>query len=916
MVGNLAAVEQSATKAVSAVKANTAEDVAKSGGLYNASKPETGESSEGKKFKIPGALKAMLPMLIVMGMIFAIIGLVIALPMMMIGAIDYNLQKALGFTDTVGLLETQGEYITAEMAANGKVPEGYASDLAEHGVDVGQITATGEFYKTNVYIANIEEKEGMVAAAGGFSYVSDEEGELAMLYDGEIIRASEFVAAVESNPRLYAAYSGAADLAAKYYYGKDVSDAYDSMGLSRGNFNGWEQTGDYATDEASFVAILNGVLDNSTDTIVGGARDDEKPFGWPASLIYRRMSSWWTKVVGDEGEDEDDEGAEGTFEEDISTGEASEITATVAEKTKGYIIDWVKSEECEEPTYDEKGVQTGTRIFKCQYGVYDDTQTKRAAELLNSAVSAKEPYTAANTFLAIEEPIQRARIGDNGPVNELMNTISTPTTVSYENVYTGEIETKSLSILETINFQAAVGEKNYSKEEAANFSRDRVLYNTDQVDKDIINSTVVTSNGGQKSESAVRNGKGDSADAEVISKANNSISLAISEKNSSVFRSVIGANRLLEGGSFINNSLNRKAIGAMPSNEEAILAYQMEVDKAVARKEEAERATLSPFDISSPNTFLGSIMHNLATAMLGSYSSSGSLLSAVQSTGSVTGDAVANILGTAKAENVNQKFTTMSQDICATISTVEVLGDLFCTSHNTVATDYIGWTMGDWKGSEIGDSIGDDGEILEGSDLEKFGILGADREATVGVSSAEVCEAVGNLEGGILDKLLKYFKDVIGLYRTCKGVGVEVATGANYTFSGTEAQDENLGLYSGYMLYNQVYSLLSDTDSSMAVVRERYYSKYPKDNSEAGVIARRSGMTKDEAELALAYADYLNEIASYDPAERYHFGFEDLGLGTDTISLKVHSDKMAGDYVAWYMKEIEYEDLRELTTCA
>ena len=42
------------------------------------------------------------------------------------------------------------------------------------------------------------------------------------------------------------------------------------------------------------------------------------------------------------------------------------------------------------------------------------------------------------------------------------------------------------------------------------------------------------------------------ADAEVIAKANNSVSLAVTQQNSSVFQSVIGANRLLEGGSFLN----------------------------------------------------------------------------------------------------------------------------------------------------------------------------------------------------------------------------------------------------------------------------------------------------------------------------------------------------------------------------
>lgn len=874
----------------------------------------TGEKSDKKSpFKMSTGLKMMAPLLFLLLSIFAIVWLFIGRAIGMIGAIDYNLQAALGFTDTTAILEEQGEHVSVEIAKSGNFPSKYSSDLASNGIDVGQVTANGDFIKTDVYIANIEERDDLVAAASGFSYSSDEEGELAFLYDGKVIKADEFVAAVESDPKLYAAYSGAANISAKYYYGKDVSEAYETMGLSRGNFNDWEKTGDYKTDEESFVKILNETLDGKVTSYVGGARDDEVP---TEKSIFRVMTrKWKTRVLGDkDDEEEDSDEDDGTFELNVSTGSAEEITSEVAEETKDYIFKWTKKNDCKEPIYDANGNKIGERVFSCQYGEGKGDQTKRAAELLNSAVSAREPYMAANTFLAIEEPIQRARIGDNGPVNELMNTLSKPTEVSYENIYTGEMETKNVSILETVNFQAAVGEKDYSKEEAANFSRDRVLYNTGQADTEVINTTVVTSNGGKKAETAVRNGKGDSADAEVIAKANNSVSLAVTQQNSSVFQSVIGANRLLEGGSFLNNSLNRKAIGAMPSDADTIIAYQVKADKAVARKKEAERATLSPFDISSPNTFLGSIVHSLATTLLGTYGSSNSLLSVVQTTGSVAGEAVANVFGTAKAENVNQKFTAMNQENCATIGTANVEGDLYCTSHNTVSTKYMDYTMSDWKNSKIGGSIGDDGEINEGSELDKFLIMGMDRESTVGVSSAEVCEASQNLEGGFLSKTLHFFSDVVGLYRTCKGVDANVATGANYTFS--KNADENLDLYSGYMLYNQVYSLLTEQDSSMALARERYYTKYPRDNSEAGVIARISGITKEEAEIALAYNDYLNEIANYNPAERYYFGGDVLDGLVGGFKLKVHSDKIAGDFVAWYMKETEFKDLRELTTSA
>ena len=874
------------------------------GGLYTGKKDtEKGANDSGSKgLKIPSGLKMAAPFLIILLAVIGIIGVIIALPVMMIGAIDYNLQKALGFTGTVGILEEQAEHVTAELAKSGDFPTKYSSDLASNGVDVGQVTANGDFVKTDVYIANIEERDDLVAAASGFSYVSEDEGELALLYNGEIIRADDFVAKVESDPNLYAAFSKAANISSRYYYGKDVSSVFREMGLSRGSFNDWEQTGDYDTDEASFTEILTKVLNsNDTDLTVGAVHDDRDPY-----LPLPVGDCWFSWLRGGDPECRGD----GTYQEDISEGDAAAITGAVAEKTKSYIVDW-HPDTCY--TYADDGSISSS--YDCQMPDFDGTETKRAAELLNTAVSAKEPYIASSAFMGIEEPIQRARISGDGPVNQLMNTLSTPTMVSYKNSTTGEMESQEISILETVNFQAAVGEKPYDKAEALNFARDRVLQVTDQADAEIIKGTTISSNGADNSSSATRNGNVTSANAEIIAQANDAVSKTVTQSNSSLFQSVIGANRVLEGGSFLSNNINLKVIGAMPSNAETVANYQKEVDETLARKAEAERASLSPFDISSPNTFLGSIAHSLATAVLGSYgSNASSLASTVQATGDMTGDALSGIFGTAKAESYDQKFTAMGQTNCETVGVVEVEGDLYCTSHNTVNTERMEYTLGDWKGSEIGDSIGDDGKILEGSELEQFIMMGMDRESTVGVLNTEVCDAWHMYNDGLLDSIIHFFEDVIGLYDSCKGVDEDVATGAKYSFS--NAQDEKLALYSGYMLHDQVYSLLAERESNLALAREAYYAKHPRDNSEAGVIARISGMSKKEAEIALAYADYLNEIASYDASTRYKFGPIDLGLEDDQLTLELHSNKIAGDFVAWYVKEVEFRDLRELTTSA
>lgn len=896
----------------------------KAGGFYNNAKSR-GSKEEGEaKLDMPKGLKMAAPFFIVFIALGGILFLIVGMPILMIGAIDYNFQRVLGFLDTVGILEKQGTYVTAELAESGKFPSGYASDLASNGIEIGQVTDKGDFYRTDVYIANIEEKEGLVAAAGGFSYVSDDEGQLAMLYDGKIIRADEFVAAVESDPKLYAAYSGAANIAAKYYYSEDVDKVYADMGISRGNFNDWESTGSYDKDEEAYQKILTKILDNKADLVVGGRADNADP---------DKNTAEDPDGIGRGGEwdpDPDTTGFDGgtwhkNTKDFTTSGGEDGLNPTTAGETKEYIEGWkiCQRERPASPGTPADEVSIGSVMIKYLCPIYSNERnhgaTDRAAELLNTAVSSGEPYLSSNAFIAMEEAIQRARVDGDGPVNHVMNSLTEGTEVKYQDVSTGEVKTVKQSILETDNFRAVVSDAPYSLEEAENFGRDRVLKVTGINNKEVIKMTTVGVGDSRNSSSVSRNGLfGDSANGEVIKKANESVELATYKKNSEMFQSIVGGNRIIEGGSFLSNTINSKVIGAVPSNTEAISAYHQEVKEVLARKAEAERATLSPFDISSPNTFLGSIVHNLASATLKNYGGGLTAMSAMSTAGSMAGSAVANLVDSTSAEGADQAYTTISGNSCATVKAIGVNGDIYCTSHNTIATDYMNYNRDQWKNVvlytksdgtpvTIGDSLDEENKIKEKSDVAEFVSVGMDRYTTVGVRSANACESWHNGHDGLLKRVVSHLADMVKLYDVCKSVPEEISTGSKYTFGGEGAADYTKYL-SGYMLYDEVYSLLSDEESSVSEFRDRYYAKYPQDHSEAGVIARRSGMTKAEAEIALAYADYLNMIASYDASDRYAFGMPLVTV--EQPILETHSSELGGNLYAWYQKETEYRDER------
>ena len=829
-VGAASAFKNAEKNAIKDVNAVAGEAKGGSAGWRNTvGKNLSSNISENTKKKGKFGLKKALPLIGVGGALLALVPVImLGAPMFMIGAIDYNLQESLGFTGTIAIIESQGLNILSEMAASGEVPRGFADDLAKNGITVGQVTASGDFIKTNSFIANIDNTYE-VAASGLDFYRHGADGELALLFDNQVVNASDIVATVESNPKMYAAYSDALDVSARFYYGNDVNEVYKDLGLSRGAFNGWESSGDEEADQESFNTILTKSLKKVGAATMAGCSGG----------------------VGEEGGD-CDEGV-GLSAEDIDS-------------------------------------------------LRSVGRTNNATQLLNAAISSAEPQQAASAFLAIEEPIQRARIDGSGPVNQVMAVLSTPTEVSYTDVNTQERTTVNKSILETTNFAAAVSGGGYSTREANNFSRDRVLLSTDTMDNDTITGTTVETD---RSSSSITIGKGDgNVNSDVLDRARGSVEMATADFDDALFSSVVGGNRVVEGGSYLSNTINARTLGAMPSDSATIANYQKEVNIALNRKIEADRASKSPFDLSSPNTFLGSLAYGFAQMLIKHTASNNGSVGLVSIAGAavdLAGASVNDMFGNVSADD--QKYTALAGE-CATVKrAANVEGDLYCNSHNTISTKYMQYTKSQWQemlGSNLdGDNIASDGG------LDQFRKYGMGRDVTVGVKSASVCEEVRGESNSIVDSISKFF----GIYQACNNVDEGIATGSKYTLSDSNPDKSTMEQFSGYVLYDTVYALISESQSSVSRAREAYYAVHPKDESAAGKIARMSGMTKAEAEIALNYAAYLSYVANYNPGLRYAFARPLINI--EKPVLIVEDSQVKENVYCFWRGKVEFSDLRE-----
>lgn len=802
-----------------------------------------GKKRGGKQKGKFGAMKGTAVVAVFLLILVLVVVVALSTPIFQIGNIDFNLMDALGFLGTVGILENQAEYVIGDEMAHGEVPDKLAGKLASHGLMVGQVAANGDFVRTNVYVANADELKDL-AVLGNFQ-VQPSEGELAILYEGDVIGAHEFAETVEANPVMYAAYSEAIDIGALYYYeSKDVQEAFDTAKLSRSWFSGWEDTGNDDKNRENFLKILEDNINNFSDLQVG--------MGGTTTV---------TDANGNQTTETIDNGV---------TVSGKDNAAAIVDDVAG------------DTRYDTK-----------------KEATERAAQLLNTAISAGEPYLAMADFLAIEEPIQQTRVdGGDGVVHELMGVLYEENEISYIDVHTGEEKKTSASVLTTPNFVAAVSSGIYSSYDAANFSRDRALLATGTSNDGVVQDTVIKTKGQEESKMVLRVTNQEEADKDALRIVDDSVQKAMVDKNSDLFATEVGGNRAVSGGAELSRRINRMAVGAMGSDAETVAAYHQEVKEVLARKAEAERATKSPFDISSPYTFLGSVARSLANATIQSRASGGGS-SVVGTIANLTSDSVKGAYNAVVADGDDGSYEMAKGEHCDTVwQAAKVEGDIYCSAKTTISTKYMKRGKDDW------------GDIGESKGYKNFVTIGTDRQSTIGVRSADVCEKYKEENPDLFRDIADVFAGWLGIYEACGGVDYNIALGANYTFSdgNNEGDRKDAEKYGGYMLYDQVSSLLEGGSTAATRIREEYYAEHPRDESRAGQLAQISGMTKAEAEVALAYADYLTYLAQYDPSTRYAFG--ELKYEKPEGPLVDYANQVAVElYVMWHGRT-EYDDLR------
>lgn len=377
-------------------------------------------------------------------------------------------------------------------------------------------------------------------------------------------------------------------------------------------------------------------------------------------------------------------------------------------------------------------------------------------------------------------------------------------------------------------------------------------------------------------------------------------------------------NAVMSGGSAYL-SRNHQGGGGLIANEKGYMAALTHQEMINQEEAKTDRLARSPFDYTSANTFAG----QLAIAMTPVVLQADSLGSAVGNFGKVIGNSARSLLPTASAISVQDKVNVakkQTEDNCPELTSMGVLADAYCNPY--VTTDFTTIELDSSVDSNNPDDYDlesdenspynivkkvasyDSDNFEEGTDIDsvenpkikmsnssnlaKFITYCGQRTSPLGVPDQNIASAID------LDQLGTVAEGVVGAIPII-GDGLSIlsnqsvlnnygyVSGANCVMNedgnadsersetiGSDPSYDEVKTYSRYIEDQRLAESMGLVEkSAVSIFLDEYYEKYPLDNSVEGILARFSGLTKQNVIAIEDTIDFYNFYLAYDPTDYY-----------------------------------------------
>lgn len=693
-------------------------------------------------------------------------------------------------------------------------------------------------------------------------------------YKGETLTGADIVKTADRDIEFADTVNNSTRSSVLDFHDTSANQTYDHLSQSRNVFRDYETTGDAKTDDANYAEVR------------------EKAAGGDTANVRLNTVEDAEKTDPETGEVEVDE--DGTpITERRATG--SDVNA--------------KNVDGEAETKAQTFISGAAA--KVASGVNATCAAWQVGNMISMAVSAAELYQSINYFHNTIESISKMMAGDGekSGVNQVLNFFTTPTTQSVYNPLTGqEIETTG-SPLQSEWARTVLGGVTANTENAGLYSFERLTRTSLSIFGTVLTSKTAarTCNISRAAAAAISLGSiaaGGIVGTLVGALLNTALRIGISVAVSGALAAFIpvvakalftntykayesgipGGEEFGRGAMAANSRVSRSASGLMPASAENSLAYQKLQTETLASEAALDRYRRSPFDASSPNTFLGSILTHFAFTPIFNNASflsnilSGNLFSVASS---ITNATSTSLYSSVSADG---QFTTYYNTYgdCDHYADIGVVGEVYCNVELAADPSIFDLTPDDpTYRSVVNKSLEIDADgnetIIDNSPLAQFITYGADRDSMFGVYDANIAKACESSLGIIGDNL-PILNDVVDIVNAIENASCEtIATGEKYVYTDQNPDwDSEIKYYQAYLVQNRILDRFGyyeelGVENPVVAYREHYLEEHPLDNSRAGTLARISGLDKSDTETVLALADYYQALSEYDPAEAYAF---------------------------------------------
>lgn len=727
------------------------------------------------------------------------------------------------------------------------------------------------------------------------------------------IKASEFDQVYKDNPDFRNAYTKAKHGRVAGFFDSAAERIMTHLGLSRNVFKDSKTTNDTEADKANFDEIMRNQADNSNSSADTGGVTEEN------------------KIVYETNEDGEQVPVYRTDEN------GNRVPVTTDE--------WERSNAAQSSAKDSIDAETKANNYVSSIASSFQKYTKAAnticlirkiGNMVAAVASATELYNRIKVAAPFGESISKmkAGYGSSSNINETMPALTIPTESTVEDYSNISSNGTSSSIGTAITTKAAVenpilrgvlsgGSSGFSAADGTNYSLERI---------------------GSALTSALRMGPTELEICNGIRVANALVSIAVtigtfgvSTIGSLIFNFAVSLSTalmanallgfliptlaktlftntwedvkgealgpLLVGGIFgANTRLGRSGSGQSPSGEAAILAYNKVNNEVLALDAEVDRLNRSPFDITSKNTFLGSIAYSLLPTTL-----SGST-SAVHTILRTTSKSIASLTGNVYAEGEGSSYTTTFGN-CPALEALGIKGDVLCNPITTTDDTTINLSPDDTTYIEVIQkqlTCDDDGtcHIKDGDksvcnasgacNLARYIKYCSERDSQFGIIDTNILGEMNT--GGVVLNAIPLIGDVLDLINSAEDEENVGWASGQYCVNNPATNDKwngEMRYYQRFIQDMRLLDLIGEGSNPVSVFLEEYYAKNPLDNSQAGYIARISGISKEDAETLIAIAESYQFLQEYDTSTRIAMLEENTTIqSSDTIIARFESTKL------------------------